>query len=335
MPSSAASEPRATLPSFADVAAAAERLEGRAVHTPLLESPALSARLGGRLLVKAEPLQRTGSFKFRGAFNALAQLEAAQRRAGVVAYSSGNHAQGVAAAAQLLDVPATIVMPADAPAIKVANTRGYGAEVVLYDRFGEDREAIGRRIAAERGAVLVPPFDDPRVIAGQGTAGIEIAHQAEALGLRLDAVVIPCSGGGLAAGCALALAALAPEAALYSAEPVGFDDTRRSLEAGMRVANDPAARSLCDALLVPTPGALTFAINRRHLAGGLAVSDDNVLGAMAAAFAELKLVVEPGGAVALAAVLAGKLEVSGRTVVAIASGGNVDNATFARVLARR
>ncbi len=332
MPSSVASEPAATLPSFADVAAAAERLEGRAVRTPLLESPALSARLGGRLLVKAEPLQRTGSFKFRGAFNALAQLDPAQRRAGVVAYSSGNHAQGVAAAAQLLDVPATIVMPADAPAIKVANTKGYGAEVVLYDRFGEDREAIGRRIAAERGAVLVPPFDDPRVIAGQGTTGIEIARQAEALGLRIDAVVIPCSGGGLAAGCALALATLAPEAALYSAEPAGLDDTRRSLEAGMRVANDPAARSICDALLAAMPGELTFAVGRRLIAGGLAVSDAEVLRAVAVAFAELKLVVEPSGAAALAAVLAGKLDAAGKTVAVIASGGNVDPEVFVSAL---
>jgi len=329
MRSSAASDP-----DIEDIRAASRRLEGRAVVTPLLESPLLNARLGGRLLVKAESLQRTGSFKFRGAYNTLAQLDAAQRRGGVVAYSSGNHAQGVAAAAQLLGMPALIVMPADAPAIKVANTRGYGAEVVLYDRYRESREEIGRRIAAARGAALVPPFDDPRVIAGQGTAGLEIAAQAKALGARLDAVIIPCSGGGLAAGCALALAAECPGVAVYTAEPVGFDDMRRSLAAGERVANDPGARSICDALLAPMPGEVTFPINRRLLAAGVAVSDDEVFAAMATAFGELKLVVEPGGAAALAAALSGKIDVKQRTVAVIASGGNVDPAIFARAFAR-
>ena len=329
MTSSAASD----LPGIEHVRAAARRLEGQAVLTPLLESSAVNARLGGRLLVKAEPLQRTGSFKFRGAYNTLAQLDPAQRRAGVVAFSSGNHAQGVAAAAQLLGMPATIVMPADAPAIKAANTRGFGAEVVLYDRDKEDREAIARGIAAGRGAVLVPPFDDPRVIAGQGTIGLEIAAQAKARGARLDAVVIPASGGGLAAGCALALVAEVPGIAVYAAEPAGFDDLRRSLAAGERVANAPGARSICDALLVPMPGELTFAINRRLLAGGFAVSDDEVLAAMAAAFAEYKLVIEPGGAAGLAAVLSGKLDLKGRTVAVVASGGNVDRETFARALA--
>ena len=231
-------------------------------------------------------------------------------------------------------MPAVIVMPADAPAIKVANTRGYGAEVVLYDRDRESREAIGQRIAAERGAVLVPPFDDPRVIAGQGTAGLEIAAQAKALGVALDAVVIPCSGGGLAAGCALALAAESPNVAVYTAEPVGFDDMRRSLAAGTRVSNEPGGTSICDALLVAMPGALTFPINRRLLAGGFAVSDDEVLSAMATAFSALKLVIEPGGAAALAAALSGKLDIKQRNVAVIASGGNVDPATFARALAR-
>ncbi|HKW52203.1 MAG TPA: threonine/serine dehydratase [Stellaceae bacterium] len=330
MPSSAASEPQ-----IDDIRAAARRLDGRAVLTPLLESPPLNARLGGRLLVKAETLQRTGSFKFRGAYNTLAQLDASERKGGVVAYSSGNHAQGVAAAAQLLGMPAVIVMPADAPGIKVANTRGYGAEVVLYDRYRESREEIGGRIAAERGATLVPPFDDFRVMTGQGTAGIEIAAQAKALGARLDALVIPCSGGGLAAGCAVALAAESPETAVYAAEPMGFDDLRRSLAQGKRVANGPGAQSICDALLVTMPGELTFPINRRLLKGSLAVSDDEVLAAMATAFAELKLVIEPGGAAALAAALSGKLEVKGRTVAVIASGGNVDPATFARALAAR
>ena len=320
---------------MADIRAAAERLLGRAVVTPLLESPALNARLGGRLLVKAETLQRTGSFKFRGAYNRLAQLSAAERKGGVVAYSSGNHAQGVAAAAQLLGLPALIVMPADAPAIKVANTRGYGAEVVLYDRYRESREEIGQRIAAERGATLVPPFDDYRVMAGQGTAGLEIAAQARAMAVKLDAVVIPASGGGLAAGCAVALASESPGTEVYAAEPVGFDDLSRSLAQGKRVANAPGATSICDALLVQMPGELTFPINRRLLKGSLAVSDDEVLAAMASAFAELKLVIEPGGAAALAAALSGKLDLKGRTVAVIASGGNVDPATFARALATR
>jgi threonine dehydratase len=335
MPSSAASEPGASLPGFDDIAAAARRLEGHVVLTPLLESPAINARLGGRLLVKAEPLQRTGSFKFRGAFNALSQLAPQQRRAGVVAYSSGNHAQGVAAAAQSLGIRATIVMPADAPAIKIANTRSWGAEVVLYDRLAESREAIARRIALERGAAIVPPFDDAQVMAGQGTAGLEMAQQAKALGIRLEAVVVPCGGGGLTAGCALALRALCPGIAVHTAEPRGFDDTRRSLLAGERVANEPGASSICDALQAPMPGKLTFEINRRHVASGFAVSDDEVLDAMATAFAELKLVLEPGGAAALAAVLSGKLDTRGRAVAVVASGGNVDAATFARALAGR
>jgi threonine dehydratase len=322
-----------SLPGIAELRAAERRLAGRAVVTPLLESPLLNARLGLRLLVKAETLQRTGSFKFRGALNTLLQLDERQRRAGVVAYSSGNHAQGVAAAAQLLGIPAIIVMPADAPAIKVANTRAYGAEIVLYDRWRENREAIGAAIAAERGASLVPPFDDARVIAGQGTAGLEIAAQAAALDARLDALVVPASGGGLVAGCALALAAESPETRVYSAEPETADDLRRSLAAGERLANDPAARSICDALLAPMPGELPFAILRRLGAGAVVASDVEVCRAMAAAFADLKLVVEPGGAAALAAVLSGRLEAKGGTVAVIASGGNVDRETFIKALA--
>jgi len=328
-PSSAASEP----PTIADLRAAAARLEGRVVTTPLLESPLLNARLGGRLLVKAETLQRTGSFKFRGASNALLQLDERGRRAGVVAFSSGNHAQGVAAAAQMLGIPAAIVMPADAPAIKIANTRAYGAEIVLYDRWRESREAIAARLAQERGASLIPPYDDPRIIAGQGTAGLELAEQVNALGAFLDALVVPVSGGGLVAGCALALAAESPGTKVYGAEPEAFDDLRRSLAAGERRANDPAARSICDALLAPMPGEITFAIHRQLLAGSLAVSDAEVLAAMATGFADLKLVIEPSGAAALAAVLSGKLDVAGRTVAVIASGGNVDRETFTRAIA--
>jgi threonine dehydratase len=332
MPSSAASERERTPPRVEDVRAAARRLEGRAVLTPLLESTAVNARLGGRLLVKAECLQRTGSFKFRGAYNAIAQLDERQRDAGVVAFSSGNHAQGVAAAAQLLGIAATIVMPGDAPAIKIANTRFYGAEVVLYDRQSEDREMIARRIAASRGASVIAPYDDVRVIAGQGTVGLEIARQAKALGVTLDAVLAPVSGGGLVAGSALALAAASPTTRVYGVEPVGLDDLRRSLVSGARVANDPAARSICDALLAPIPGEITFALNRRLLAGGLTVSDDEALNAIAVGFADYKLVIEPGGAAALAAVLSAKLDIKGKTVAVIASGGNVDPGTFIKAL---
>jgi threonine dehydratase len=304
------------------------------VLTPLLESPAANARLGGRLLVKAECLQRTGSFKFRGAFNALSQLDPASRRAGVVAYSSGNHAQGVAAAAQLLGMPAVIVMPGDAPAIKVANTRFHGAEVVFYDRYAESREAIAERIAAERGAALLPPYDDARVIAGQGTVGLEIAAQAQAMGARLDAMVVPCSGGGLVGGIALALDAASPGTLVYAAEPEGFDDLRRSLAAGERLGNDPASRSICDALQAAMPGVLTFALARRYLAGSLVVSDSEVESAMAACFTEFKLVAEPSGAAALAAVLAGRIAAEGRTVAVLISGGNVDRGAFAAALGR-
>ncbi|MGQ0662011.1 MAG: threonine ammonia-lyase [Pseudomonadota bacterium] len=325
---------RRPAPAIGDIEDAARRLQGLAVKTPLLESPMLNARLGGRLLVKAEPLQRTGSFKFRGAYNLMSRADAAARRRGVVTYSSGNHAQGVAAAAQLLGMPAVIVMPADAPAIKVRNTRFYGAEVVPYDRRTESREAMGERLAAERGAMLVKPYDDPLIIAGQGTIGLEIAEQAAAAGARLDAVLVPVSGGGLIAGTALALASRAPGTAVWAVEPKDFDDTSRSLASARRERNDPAARSICDALLVATPGELTFAINSRLLAGGLGVSDDEVRGAMAAAFAELKLVVEPGGAVALAALLSGKFGAAGKTLAVVCSGGNVDPATFIEALAR-
>jgi threonine dehydratase len=250
-----------------------------------------------------------------------------------VAYSSGNHAQGVAAAARLAGVPATIVMPRDAPAIKIANTRADGAEVVLYDRWREDREAIGDAIAARTGAVLIKPYDAPATIAGQGTCGLEMAEQCRELGLVPDLAVVCCGGGGLVAGSAIALTARYPDLAIYTAEPDGFDDTKRSLERGERVAVAPGATSVCDALLAPTPGALTFAINRRLLAGGLAVSDAEVAHAMRVAFEQLKVVVEPGGAVALAAVLTGKVDVRRRTVLVVLSGGNVDVATFHHLVA--
>jgi threonine dehydratase len=316
------------LPTFADVEAAAARLRDLAVRTPLLESEALNERVGGRVLLKAECLQRTGSFKFRGAYNAISGIDADA----VVAYSSGNHAQGVAAAARLLGKAATIVMPADAPAIKVENTRAFGAEVRLYDRHAEAREAIGAEIAARTGAALIRPYDDPRIIAGQGTVGLEIAEQARERGAVLDLALAPCGGGGLIAGCALALTRAFPGISIYAVEPAGLDDTRRSLEAGARQTNAPEATSICDALLVPTPGELTFRVNRQLLAGGLAVSDDEVQGAIAFAFRYLKLVVEPGGAVALAALLANKLPLDGRTAAVVLSGGNVDPGLFAAAI---
>jgi threonine dehydratase len=321
-----------TAPDFAAIEDAARRIAGHAVETPLLESQLLNARLGGRLLVKAEPLQRTGSFKFRGAYNRISRLDAADRRRGVVAFSSGNHAQGVAAAAQIVGTPAIIVMPSDAPEIKIANTRAYGAEVVTYDRLRESREEIGARISAERGSILVPPFDDPFVIAGQGTTGLEIARQAQAAGIAVDAVAACASGGGLVAGIALAMERLSPSTAVHVCEPADFDDHARSLAAGERLSNAPGARSICDALLSPSPGVITFPINKRLLRSGLVATDEEVLRAMAVAFRDLKLVVEPGGAVALAAALTGRLPVRDRTVVVVCSGGNVDATTFKRAL---
>lgn len=313
---------------FEDVLAAARRIEGSAARTPLLESPLLNRIAGGRLLIKAEVLQRTGSFKFRGAFNRLSLLDRGARRQGVVAYSTGNHAQGVAAAAQLLQIPACIVMPADAPAVKLNNTRAYGAEIVYYDRRRDVREEIAARIANQRGATLVPSYDDARIIAGQGTVGLEIADRARALGARLDAVLIPCGGGGLSAGCAIAIKARSPDTEVFAVEPQGFDDTARSLSAGQRLANAPGGTSFCDALLAPMPGELTFAINARRLAGAVTVTDDEVARAMALAFTHLKLVVEPSGAVALAAALSGVFDCRERTVAIVCSGGNVDPRTF-------
>jgi threonine dehydratase len=328
-------DPTAALPTFANVAAAAKRLQGLAVRTPLIESPALNERTGGRILLKAETLQRTGSFKFRGAYNRISQIPAASRPVGVVAFSSGNHAQGVAAAAALFGLPATIVMPSDAPAMKLANTRAYGAEVVTYDRNEASREALAQEIADRRGATIVNPFDDAEVIAGQGTCGLEIAEQAVFLGAKLDALLVCCGGGGLTAGCALAMAEHSPGTAIYTVEPEDFDDTRRSLAQGERVGNAAGVRSICDALLSPEPGTKTFAINRRLVAGGLAVSDAEAAEAMAFAFRTLKLVVEPGGAVALAAVLANRLETHGKTIAVVLSGGNVDPQAYAEIITGR
>jgi threonine dehydratase len=317
---------------YSDVQAAAQRLIDVAQLTPLLPVTLLDARLDATVHVKAEVLQIGGSFKFRGAYNRLVQLDAAARGSGVVAWSSGNHAQGVAAAAARLAIPATIVMPSDAPAIKIDKTRELGADILFYDRMRESREVIATALAERSGAVLVPSFDDPYIIAGQGTTGIEIANQSRAAGGLPDIVLVCCGGGGLVAGIATALAELAPDAAVYSVEPEGYDDTARSLATGIIQHVDPAARSICDALLAPHPGTVTFPLNHTLLAGGLVVTDAEVRAAMRFAFRELKLVVEPGGAVALAALLAGKIEVAGKRVVAVLSGGNVDSAQFAEIL---
>ncbi|MDP6805021.1 MAG: threonine/serine dehydratase [Rhodospirillales bacterium] len=320
-------------PTLADIGKAASRLDGPAVFTPLVESPLLNDRLDCRLLAKAEVLQRTGSFKFRGAFNRLSKLSEDERRLGVVAYSSGNHAQGVAAAARIVGASATIFMPKDAPAMKVLNTRRYGAEVRFYDRATESREEMAEALAHERGAVLVRPYEDPDVIAGQGTVGLEIASDARRLGIRLDAVLVPCGGGGLSAGTALAIAETNPETRVYSVEPQGFDDMARSLAAGARKRIAGGGHSMCDALLMPEPGALTFAVAQGRLAGGLAVGDAATRRAMVTVFADLNLVVEPSGAVALAAVLAEAIERAGRTLCVVLTGGNVDPEIFSEVLA--
>lgn len=323
-----------TLPvTFADVEAAAGRLAGHAVQTPLVESPALNDRVGGRVLIKPETLQRVGAFKFRGAFNRLSQIPAERRSAGVVAFSSGNHAQGVALAARLLGMPAVIVMPADAPKVKLEATRGYGAEIRLYDRLTEDREAISREVAEARGAIVVPAFDDADIIAGQGTAGLELVRQAEGSGAALDLVVCPIGGGGLISGVSIAVKALSPATEVYGAEPLAYDDARRSLEAGERQSVKPTVRTLCDALESPSLGDLTWPIVRANLAGVAALSDPAVAEAVRYAAQTLKLVVEPGGAVGLAALLSGAIQPKGRTVGLILSGGNIDPIQLGRILA--
>jgi threonine dehydratase len=320
------------LPTYEDVLDAAARLEGFAAKTPLLHSDALDAAVAARVFVKAECLQKTGSFKFRGAYNRISRMSADELTRGVVAFSSGNHAQGVAAAAAMMDTPAVIVMPADAPKAKIEGTRALGGEVVLYDRWTQSREAIAAEIGRERGAVVVPAFEDFHVIAGQGTAGLEAAAQLLGLGARADVLLAPASGGGLIAGIGLAFAALSPATRLYAVEPEAYNDHALSLEAGHPVTVKPAAPSLLDALMAPAPGALTFALNGQRLSGALGVSDAEALAAMAFAFRHLKLVLEPGGAAALAAALAGKLDLAGQTVLVVASGGNVDAATYSRAI---
>jgi threonine dehydratase len=319
-------------PTIDDIADADARIRPFAVETPLLEWGALNDRLGGRILCKAEPLQRTGSFKFRGAYNRVSRVDREAFPGGVVACSSGNHAQGVAEAARLCGVDAVIVMPSDAPKVKISRTSQCGAEIVFYDRETEDRTAIARDLCGKLHADFVPPFDDPVVIAGQGSLGLEVTRQAKAAGAEIDAVLVPASGGGLAAGVAIAVKDRFPKAEIWCVEPKGFDDYRRSLAAGARQRNEPSHRSICDALLMMEPGELTFAVNKDLLAGGLAVGDTDVRHAVAHAWREMKLVVEPGGAVALAALLSGAFDANGRTVAIVLSGGNVDPHLFADII---
>lgn len=321
------------VPTFEDVSSALERLSGTAVETPLLESQVLNARTGGRVLIKPENLQRMGAFKFRGAYNAVSKLSRDEWPGGVTACSSGNHAGGMAEAARLCNLPATIVMPNDAPQIKLSRTRAAGAEIITYDRHTDNRDEIAAQITNERGACFISPYDHPDIIAGQGTSGLELMRQAEARGLRPDCLMAPCGGGGLIAGLALASKHLNPDIEVYAVEPKGFDDHARSLATGNRERNDKVSGSICDALLSRMPGELTFKINSNLLAGALDVSDDEVRDAVRFAFKELKLVLEPGGAAALAALLNGRIPTKNRIIAIVLSGGNVDGDQFAEILA--
>ncbi|AVO38143.1 threonine ammonia-lyase [Pukyongiella litopenaei] len=316
------------------IEAAEKRLRGAVRRTPLLFSPFLDQIAGRRVMIKPECLQHTGSFKFRGAMSAVTALDPAERERGVIAFSSGNHAQGVALAARLHRIGATIVMPSDAPAQKIDNTRALGAEVVLYDRATEDRDEIGETLAAERGLTLIRPFDEPQVIYGQGTAGLEIAEQAAEEGIETADVLIPCGGGGLTSGIALALEGRGPGLRARPVEPEGFDDVTRSLASGRIERNDRLSGSLCDAIITPSPGTRTFPVMARLCGPGIVVTEDEALRAMALAFARLKIVIEPGGAVALAAALFHPSQVEGGTVIAVASGGNVDAGVFRMALER-
>lgn len=314
---------------FSDIRAAQARLDGQAVTTPLLESAELNAQCQGRVFLKCENLQVGGAFKFRGAYNRLAALSADERARGVVAASTGNHAQGIGHAAQRLGIKACIVMPQDAPQVKLDNTRALGCEVITFDRTQQDRDTLARQVAAERGCVFVHPYDDPWVIAGQGTIGLELAAQAP---VRLDDVLICCGGGGLTAGITVALRQLQPHVQIHAVEPLGYDDTVRSLISGQRERIAPDARSICDAISTLAPGELTFPILQQYGVRGITVTDDEVRAAVHYAFARLRLVVEPGGAVALAAILSGRFAVAGRHVAILLSGGNVDATTYAQII---
>lgn len=314
------------------IEAAAKRLKGHARETPLLSSPFLDEIAGRRVLVKPECLQHTGSFKFRGAWSAISALDEAARNRGVIAYSSGNHAQGVAYAATQHRISSVIVMPSDAPTLKIENTRALGAEVVLYDRASESREDIGEALATERGLTLIRPYDEPQVIAGQGTTGLELARQAQELGVGEGDVLVCCGGGGLTSGVALALEHHAPGLRARPCEPEGFEDVKRSLASGTIQSNDATSGNICDAILTPQPGRITFPILKRLCGPGLSVSEQEAMHAMALAFLRLKIVLEPGGAVSLASALFRKDQIEGDAVIVVASGGNVDPQIFKQAL---
>jgi threonine dehydratase len=317
---------------FDMILAANARLSGKKRITPLLNSPFIDELVGRRTYIKAECLQHSGSFKFRGAFSAISALKIEEQQKGIIAYSSGNHAQGIAMAATMHNIKSTVIMPKDAPKIKIENTRKLGAEVILYDRYTESRERIGEKLQKKFGAVLIKPFDDPNVIAGQGTAGLEITEQAKELGIEEADLLVCCGGGGLTSGIALACSEQAKNFKVHPVEPHGYDDVARSLISGKREKNENNSNSLCDAIVTPSPGILTFPILKNYCHSGLVVSEDEVLKAMKIAFERLKIVIEPGGAVALAAALYHSDLLDSKTIVVVASGGNVDPETFAKAL---
>lgn len=322
-----------TLPGYNHIVAAAQRIEGMAFRTPLLKNVALDEAVGGDVWIKPECLQRTGSFKFRGAFNTLAKLNYDEMARGVVAFSSGNHAQGVAEAAKMLGIKAQIVMPIDAPKVKIDGVTNRGAEIIFYDRETEDRDAIGRQLAEEQNCVLVPSFDHPDVIAGQGTCGLEIIEDLIADDIKADQVLCCVGGGGLIAGIGLAFKERMPDTDIWGVEPEGFDDHRLSLEAGHRVPSPRRSGSICDAIITPGPGEMTFALNQHQLSGVAAISDEDALNAVRFAALTLKLTVEPGGAAALAALLSGNIKGEGRMTVVVLTGGNIDPKLLARTVA--
>lgn len=319
---------------IAMIEAARQRISQQAIRTPLLASPFLDEIAGRKVFVKAECLQRTGSFKFRGGWSAVSALEPDVRKRGVIAFSSGNHAQGVAHAATLHGVPSVIIMPSDAPHIKIENTKAFGAEVVLFDRAKDDRDALGATLASERGLTLIKPFDEPQVIAGQGTVGLEIAEQAAEQGIEKADVLIPCGGGGLTSGIALALAAKAPGLKARPCEPENFDDVTRSLKSGRIERNAALSGSLCDAIITPQPGNITFPIMKELCGEGIVVTEEEALKAMVLAFTRLKIVLEPGASVALAAALFHGAALTGEQIIVVASGGNVEPDIMCDALAR-
>ncbi len=323
-----------SVPTLESIKAASERIESHIVKTPVLRCEELEQRIGGTVLIKPEVLQNSGSFKYRGAMNRVLQMSEEQRQAGIVAWSSGNHALALSTVARQLGIQVTILMPQEAPRTKIDGVKANGGTVRLYDKTLEVREEIGAQIASETGALIIPPYDDIDVVTGQATVGYELAQQAAELNLSMDIALASCSGGGLIAGFASAVKRLSPETAVYSVEPADFDDMARSLKSGKHEKNQADVSSICDALLVPTPGEITFDIAQQVLAGGISVSDDEVIEAIRFAYKYLKLVVEPGGAVPLAALLAGKLDIQGKTVGIVLSGGNVDADKFIKYLAQ-